>query len=81
MIASRHYGHLVVLNHGSELPSTDYKAQLENYKYNKPYLFGSIPTSTLVAFFHDKSLKGFDRVFSHDIPAKAPARPGSRGKK
>ena len=45
MVASKHHGHRVVLNHCSQSREADHINQLRNTKYNDEGLFGEMPLS------------------------------------
>ena len=45
MVASRHHGRKVVLNHCSQSKEADHIDQIENTKYNDEQLFGEMPLS------------------------------------
>ena len=81
MVASKHYGRSVVLNHCSENAIADYKAQLENSKYNDPGVFGALPPSTHAIFWHEKHLRGSVHVLSGDIQPQVRANSGAKSKK
>ena len=46
MVASKHHGRKVVLNHCTQSKEADHKEQLENTKYNDEGLFGEMPLSS-----------------------------------
>ena len=45
MVASKHHGRKVVLNHCTQSKEADHIDQLENTKYNDEWLFGEMPLS------------------------------------
>ena len=73
MVASKHLGHSVVLSHCTERNSADWKSQLLDSKYNDPYLFGFLPSSSHAIFYNDKS-KGSVSLLSGDIPPQVSAK-------
>ena len=46
MVASKHHGRKVVLNHCNQSKESDHIEQLENTKYNDEALFGEMPLSS-----------------------------------
>ena len=85
LVASRHHGRSVVLNHCSENANADYKADLDRTKYNQDTLFGSLPLSYMTFFSQDKDTKGYVRVLKSDIqnlPGKAGVgKAGGKGRR
>ena len=73
LVASKHLGRSVVLSHCTERNSADWKSQLLDSKYNDPYLFGFLPSSSRTIFYNDKS-KGSVSLLSGDIPPQVSAK-------
>ena len=70
IVTFRHHGHFLVLDHCSEFAGANFKAPLENTRYDDPSLFGSLPMYFLTDFYHEKSWKGYLHVHSQEILAK-----------
>ena len=72
MVASKHHGRSVVLNHCSELPIAGYKSQLENSDYFALRVFGALPPSTHAVFRQEKHLRGSVRVLPEGLSTPGP---------